>query len=137
MSPKGDGSAYNEVRSAPNGNREEGSTHDKEANNIKTSETEAISGVRRNVNHDGLEFYYINAGKWIPGDEVLPELLRAWTKSQIPHPRPSPEPELNSEVTDVKIDADVGLMVHYRKEGKDKAGNPWSFEWVTFDTASF
>jgi hypothetical protein len=63
VSPKGDDPAYNEMQSAPNGNHEGGNTHRGEANNIKNSEAEAISGVRRNTNDDGLEFYYTNADK--------------------------------------------------------------------------
>jgi hypothetical protein len=136
VSPKGDDPAYNEMQSAPNGNHEGGNTHRGEANNIKNSEAEAISGVRRNTNDDGLDFYYTNADKWIPVDQVAPESLRAWTESQIPPPRPSPEPELDSEVKDVRIDSDVGLMVYYRKGGKDKAGDLWPFEWVSVDAAS-
>jgi hypothetical protein len=137
MSPEGNGLRHTEAPNGPGVNHEEGSTHDGETSNIKDPETEAISGVKRNANDDGLEFYHTQADKWIPGDEILPGLLRAWAKSQIPPPRPSPESELDSEVEDVKIDAEVGLMVHYRKEGKDEAGNSWPFEWVSVDTASF
>lgn len=126
-----------EEQTGLNGNHEEGGTHNGEQSSIENIIKEVISGVRRNTNDDGLEFYCTTAGKWISGDEVPSGLLRAWAKSQIPPSRPSPEPELDSEVKDVKIDADVGLMVYYRKEGKNKAGDPWSFERVPVDAASF
>jgi hypothetical protein len=70
------------------------------------------------------------------GDGVSPGLLRAWAKSQVPPPRPIPELEMDSEVEDVRTDADAGLMVLYRKEGKNEAGDPWPFEWVPVDAAS-
>jgi hypothetical protein len=119
----------------PRSNHEGSGTHDEEGGNIKDPETEAIGGIRRNANDDGLEYYYTKGDKWVPGDEVSPQILSTWAKTQVPPPRPGPEPD--SKVRDVKRDLTGNLIVHYRERGRNKAGNPWLFQWVPVGTASF
>jgi hypothetical protein len=126
---------YPEQHYDPKSNHEGGSTHNEEESNIKDLDAEIIGGIRRNANDDGLEYYYTTADIWVSGDEISPQMLSIWTKSQIPPPR---RPVPDSEVKDVKRDPTNGLlMIHYREKGRNKADNPWPFQWVPVGTASF
>jgi hypothetical protein len=124
-----------EEQSDPKSNHEGSGTHNEEESSINDLETEAIGGIRRNSSDDGLEYYYTKADKWVSGDEVSPQMLSIWAKTQIPLPRPGPEPD--SKVRDVKRDLTGNLIIHYREKGRNKAGNPWLFQWVPVGTASF
>jgi hypothetical protein len=126
---------YPEQHYDPKSSHEGGSTHNEEESNIKDLNAEVIGGIRRNANDDGLEYYYTTADIWVSGDEISPQMLSIWTKSQIPPPR---RPVPDSEVKDVKRDPTNGLlMIHYREKGRNKADNPWPFQWVPVGTASF
>jgi hypothetical protein len=125
--------SYPQQQSDPRSNHEGSSTHDHEESNINHLDTEVIRGIRRNANDDGLDYYYTKADRWVPGDEVSPQMLSTLAKTQIPPPR---RPEPVSKVKDVKRDTTGNLMIHYREKGRNKAGNPWPFQWVPVGTAS-
>jgi hypothetical protein len=124
---------YPEQQNDPKSNHEGSNIHDEEESNTDQLNTEVIGGVRRNANDDGLDYYYTKADKWVSGNEVSPQMLSTWAKTQILPPR---RPEPVSKVKDVKRDLVGNLMIHYREKGRNKAGNPWPFQWVPVDTAS-
>jgi hypothetical protein len=126
--------SHNQEQRDPKSNYEGSSTHNEEESNIKDPDTEVIGGVRRNANDDGLDYYYTKADKWVPGDEVSPQMLSIWAKTQVSPPRPGPEPD--AKVKDVKRDLTGNLIIHYREKGRNKADNAWPFQWVPVCTAS-
>jgi hypothetical protein len=115
--------SYSEQQYDPRSNHQGSSTHDHEESDINHLDTEVIGGIRRNANDDGLDYYYTKANKWVPGDEVSPQMLSTWAKTQVPPPR---RPEPVSKVKDVKRDLTGNLIIHYREKGRNKAGNPWA-----------
>jgi hypothetical protein len=125
--------SYPEQQYDPKSNHEGSSIHDEEDSNTDQLNTEVIGRVRRNANDDGLDYYYTKADKWVPGDEVSPQMLSSWAKTQIPPPRRS---EPDAKLKDVKRDLTGNLMIHYREKGRNQAGNPWPFQWVPVGTAS-
>jgi len=130
-------SDHTKVQDDPKSQPKEGSAYSKAGGSVKKPKKEVIGGVKRNLLDDGLEFYHTHADSWVSGDETPPELLKVWAKKQMrPSSRPNQDQDPDSEVNGVKRDLTVGLLVNYRKKGRNRAGNSQAFQWVPVHAAS-